>query len=61
MKKLLLLITLLAFTIGFSQPVNVSTTSHTIPQLVNNVLINSPCVNASNITWRTGTNFGSSN
>lgn len=61
MKKLLLLITLLAFTIGFSQPVNISTTSHTIPQLVNNVLINSPCVNASNITWRTGTNFGSSN
>lgn len=61
MKKLLLLITLIGFTSGFSQPVTVSTTTHTVPQLVNNVLINSPCVNATNITWRTGTNFGSSN
>ncbi|MGV9003651.1 choice-of-anchor L domain-containing protein [Flavobacterium sp.] len=61
MKKSLLLITLLTFTLGFSQPVTVSTTSHTVPQLVNDVLINSPCVNATNITWRTGTNFGSSN
>ena len=46
---------------GFSQPISVSTTSYTVPQLVNNVLINSPCVNATNITWSTGTNFGSSN
>ena len=48
-------------TFGFSQPISVSTTSYTVPQLVNNVLINSPCVNATNITWSTGTNFGSSN
>lgn len=60
MKKLVLLI-ILTSTICFSQPISVSTTSHSIPQLVNNVLINSPCVNATNITWRTGTNFGSSN
>jgi hypothetical protein len=39
----------------------VSTTTYTVPQLVNNVLINSPCVSATNITYRTGTNFGSSN
>ena len=52
---------MLGFINGFSQPVTVSTTSHTVPQLVNNVLINSPCVNATNITWRTGTNFGSAN
>ena len=47
--------------LGFSQPITVSTTSYTVPQLVNNVLINSPCVNATNVTWSTGTNFGSSN
>ena len=61
MKKLLLLTGLLFTTIGFSQPITVSTTSYTVPQLVNNVLINSPCVSATNITWRTGTDFGSSN
>ncbi|MGL2966370.1 choice-of-anchor L domain-containing protein [Flavobacterium sp. XGLA_31] len=61
MKKLLLIITLLFALVGFSQPITVSTTSHTVPQLVNNVLINSPCVSATNITWSTGTNFGSSN
>ncbi|MCF6128116.1 T9SS type B sorting domain-containing protein [Flavobacterium sp. AS60] len=61
MKKLLLLTSIMLSTIGFSQPITVSTTSYTVPQLVNNVLINSPCVNATNITWSTGTNFGSSN
>lgn len=61
MKKLILLIGILISTFGFSQPINVSTTNYTVPQLVNNVLINSPCVSATNITWRTGTNFGSSN
>lgn len=61
MKKLLLLILLLLSTIGFSQPITVSATSYTVPQLVNNVLINSPCVSATNITWSTGSNFGSSN
>ncbi|QBZ99131.1 T9SS type B sorting domain-containing protein [Flavobacterium sangjuense] len=61
MKKLLLLTSIMLFTIGFSQPISVSTTSYTVPQLVNNVLINSPCVNATNITWSTGSNFGSSN
>ena len=61
MKNLLLSIGLLFTTIGFSQPITVSTSSYTVPQLVNNVLINSPCVSATNITWRTGTDFGSSN
>lgn len=61
MKKLLqFLIILVSFTTS-SQTINVDTNTYTVPQLVNNVLINSPCVNASNITWRTGTNFGSSN
>ncbi len=61
MKKTILLVAILLSTIGFSQPLTVSSTNYTVPQLVNNVLINSPCVSATNITWRTGTNFGSSN
>jgi gliding motility-associated-like protein len=61
MKKLLLLITFFLTAIGISQPINVSTSSHTVQQLVNDVLINTPCSSATNITWRTGTNFGSSN
>ena len=61
MKKIILLITILLNAFGFSQPMTVSSTSHTVPQLVNNVLINSPCVSATNVTWRTGSNFGSTN
>ena len=61
MKNTLLLTAILLSAIGFSQPISVSSTNYTVPQLVNNVLINSPCVSATNITWRTGTNFGSSN
>ena len=61
MKKLLLLTSIMLTLLGFSQPISVSTTSYSVPQLVNNVLINSPCVNATNVTWSTGTNFGSSN
>jgi gliding motility-associated-like protein len=61
MKKLLPTMFLLAVALGNAQSINVSTTGNTVPQLVNNVLINSPCVEATNVTWRTGTNFGSSN
>ncbi len=61
MKKLLLLTATLLSAIGFTQPISVSSTNYTVPLLVNNVLINSPCVSATNITWRTGTNYGSSN
>jgi gliding motility-associated-like protein len=61
MKKLYATISLLISVIGFSQPITVSTTSHTVPQLVNNVLINTPCVSATNVTWRTGSNYGSLN
>lgn len=61
MKNILLSATLLFTTICFSQNITISTGTYTIPQLVNNVLINSPCVSGKNITSRTGTNFGSSN
>ncbi|WP_284651276.1 T9SS type B sorting domain-containing protein [Flavobacterium terrisoli] len=61
MKKLLLFALFLITALGFSQPITVSSTTYTVPQLVNNVLINSPCVSATNVTSSTGTNFGSSN
>ena len=61
MKKLLLILAIAIYAEGFSQAITVNTNSYTVPQLVNTVLINSPCVSATNITWKTGTNFGSSN
>jgi gliding motility-associated-like protein len=60
MNKFLLHAMLMFSVFGIAQPITVSTTSHTVPQLVNNVLINSPCVSATNITYRTGSNYGSS-
>ncbi len=61
MKKLLLFLALASGAQCFSQTITVNTSTHSVPQLVNNVLINSPCVAASNITWSTGSNFGSAN
>ncbi len=61
MKRLLLMLSLLVTFNVTSQSINVDTQSHTIPQLVNNVLINSPCITAQNVAWRTGSTFGSSN
>ncbi len=61
MKKLLLFILFISFVNCFPQAVTVDTNTYTVPQLVNNVLINSPCINATNISWSTGTNFGSTN
>lgn len=60
--KLFLTIFLIISTFNVnSQSIIVNTQSHTVPQLVNDVLINSPCITAENVTWRTGTNFGSIN
>ena len=61
MKKITLLSFLLFSIIGFSQAITVNTSTYTIPQLVTNILVNSPCVNVQNISSRTGTNFGSTN
>ena len=59
-QKLLLFLT--AFPIlALAQPMTVSTTLYTVPQLVNNVLINAPCQSATNVSWRTGTNYGGVN
>lgn len=61
MKKLLLTLVLLSTLTMVSQSLTVDTNSYTVPQLVNNVLINSPCTLATNISWSTGSNFGSTN
>ncbi|MBU3680747.1 MAG: T9SS type B sorting domain-containing protein [Flavobacterium sp.] len=61
MKKLLLIFALTLATSSFGQAISVNTTTYTVPQLVNTVLINSPCVAASNITWKTGSQFNSVN
>ncbi|MBS7786352.1 T9SS type B sorting domain-containing protein [Flavobacterium sp. CYK-55] len=61
MKRLLLNLVLAISAFGYSQAISVNTGAYTVPQLVNNVLINSPCVSATNITWSTGSNFGTAN
>jgi gliding motility-associated-like protein len=44
-----------------SQSVTVNTSTYTVDQLVNSVLINSPCVSGTNVTSITGTDFKSTN
>lgn len=61
MKTKLLYLLLLIPLLGISQAITVNTTTYTVPELVNNVLVNSPCLSVNSINWRTGTNFGSSN
>lgn len=49
---------------GFAQttnPLSVNTTLYTPQQLINNVLIDNPCLEISNVTSITGTAFGSTN
>jgi hypothetical protein len=45
----------------FSQSITVNTTSYTTEELVNEILINSPCVNATNVNFKSGIQFGSTN
>jgi len=61
MKKSLLLITSLFWIGCYSQAINVNTSTYTVPELVTKVLVDKDCVPVSNITWSTGTNFGSTN
>jgi len=61
MRKLPLFFMLLMASMTYSQAIQVDVTTYSVPELVNNVLINSPCTNVSSINWRTGTNFGSEN
>ncbi|MES2863307.1 MAG: choice-of-anchor L domain-containing protein, partial [Bacteroidota bacterium] len=51
MKRITLSVILLFFSgILFSQSINVNTSSYTVPQLIQNVLIDSPCAQVSNFT-----------
>lgn len=61
MKKSLLLATSLFWIGCFSQAIIVDTNTYSVPELVTGVLVNKSCVPVDNITWRTGTNFGSTN
>ena len=61
MKRFLLLFILVNCLPAFSQSITINTTTHTVPELVTNILVNKPCVAVNNITWSTGTNFGSTN
>ncbi len=61
MNRILVVIMLLCTLNMLSQPIVVTTNGQTVPELVNDILINSPCVSAENVTWRTGSNFGSVN
>jgi gliding motility-associated-like protein len=61
MKKTLIFILLMVLQNIHSQSVTISTTKYTVNELVNQVLVNSPCVEGVNVSSRTGTAFGSSN
>ena len=61
MKRFLIFILVAISLNAYSQTILVTTDQQTVPELVNDILINSPCVSAQNVTWRTGTNFGSVN
>ncbi len=57
-KSIPLIIFLLAILNSQSQNVIVDQSTYTVEELVTDVLINSPCIEISNITSSTGTNFG---
>jgi gliding motility-associated-like protein len=61
MKKVITLGILMFCFSSFSQSITVNTTSYTPSELVNQILINSPCVNATNVNFKSGTQFGSTN
>ncbi|RXR32962.1 T9SS type B sorting domain-containing protein [Flavobacterium piscinae] len=61
MKTKLLNFLLLLPLVCFSQAITVNTTTYTVPELVTNVLVSSPCLDVTNVNWSTGSNFGSSN
>jgi gliding motility-associated-like protein len=42
-------------------PININTTTYTVEQLVKDVLIDAPCGQVDNITWKTGNNYGQAN
>ena len=59
MKRVLLLLSIIASVVGFSQSISINTTSYTTEELINDVLINSPCISGKNFNSKTGNSFGS--
>lgn len=60
MKKILIALLLLFTVKNYSQGITVDT-NYRVDQLIQNILINSPCVTINNINFQTGTTFGSTN
>ncbi|MGH2666816.1 choice-of-anchor L domain-containing protein [Flavobacterium sp.] len=61
MKRTLLILMLVVSLPILAQSITVNTTTYSEENLVKTVLVNSPCVNVEHVSFRTGTNFGSSN
>lgn len=61
MKKTYALLLLLATFGVYSQGVTIDTGTYTPTDLINSVLIDSPCLTATNVTASTGSDFGSTN
>ncbi|MDI1256399.1 MAG: choice-of-anchor L domain-containing protein [Flavobacterium sp.] len=61
MKKIFIFLLLTVCFSGFSQGVVIDGSTYTPDQLVNQILINSPCVSGTNVQATTGTTFGSTN
>ncbi|MGK4569207.1 choice-of-anchor L domain-containing protein [Flavobacterium sp. 3HN19-14] len=61
MKKIFIFLLLTVSFAGFSQGVVIDATTYNPNQLVNQILINSPCVSGTNVQASTGTAFGSTN
>ncbi len=59
MKKVLPLLVFLGYFNCFSQGITVNTSTYTPDQLINQVLINSPCVAGFGVTTKNGSDFGS--
>src|SRR5690606_22848927 len=61
MRKIYHLLALIGTAIGYSQPITVSTTTYSVQELVDGVLVNTPCADVSNISSSTGSNFNTVN
>ncbi|TGD57937.1 T9SS type B sorting domain-containing protein [Flavobacterium humi] len=61
MKRILFFFILATSLPMLSQSITINSTAYSEDELVKDVLVNSPCVNARDVSFRTGTNFGSSN
>ena len=61
MKKFLSLLSLFFYAACFSQSVSINTATYSAEQLINKILINSPCASGTNVKFKTGSQYGSTN